>query len=147
MKEKEITLLIGSLRGGGAEKVCVTLANQFISQKFTVRLLVLNLHNAVYQTFLHPDINLINFNIKHARTSFLKIYKYIKENNLITILIFNHELSLVVCILRLFRMINIKIISRNINTLSQGKKLQKSIWHGFVKDLILRYMYTFPISL
>ena len=43
--KKKITLLVSSLRGGGAERVCVNVANILISKGWEVNLVVLNLNN------------------------------------------------------------------------------------------------------
>ena len=40
----KITLVISSLSGGGAERVCVSLANSFVKNGWRVDLVILNLN-------------------------------------------------------------------------------------------------------
>ena len=56
---KKITLLISSLQGGGAEGVCVNLANSLSNLGWIVDLVVLNLNKQVHYDKLSPKINLI----------------------------------------------------------------------------------------
>ena len=73
----KIDLMINSLNGGGAERVMVTLANGFISNKHDVSLITFNKGDA-YKT--SPEINRINLhhgNIKnHSIRSFLNSYNH-----------------------------------------------------------------------
>ena len=100
MKNKEMTLFISSLGGGGAERICTELANALVKQGYPVKLLVLNLINSVYDKQLDKDIELINFDVKHARSGFLRILNYIKNNDVKSILSFNHEIAILLVILR-----------------------------------------------
>ena len=57
---KRINMLIGSLGNGGAEGVCITLANGFVDHGYDVYLIVLNLDNSVKEHLLDQRINLVN---------------------------------------------------------------------------------------
>ena len=48
-KKKKIVLLSSSLAGGGAEKVCVSIANSFVDKGWEVDLLILNLNNETFR--------------------------------------------------------------------------------------------------
>ena len=45
---KKITLMISTLSGGGAENVCVNLANSFANENWQVDLVILNLKEEAY---------------------------------------------------------------------------------------------------
>ena len=66
---EKICFFINSLRGGGSEQVCVTLANELNKRGWNVELLVLSLDNAVLRGGLDENIALTCLNTKHARTS------------------------------------------------------------------------------
>ena len=98
--KKKITFLISSLSSGGAEGVCVGLANKFVENNWLVDLVILNLKNDAYIDHLSSKVNLVVLNINHVRYSFLSILKYIKKNKTKVIMVFNYELSVVSIILK-----------------------------------------------
>ena len=59
--DKKITFLISTLSGGGAEGVCVGIANSFVDNGWDVDLVVLNLKNEAYLNRLSKKVNLIVF--------------------------------------------------------------------------------------
>ena len=54
----KIVLLINSLAGGGAEGVCVSIANSFADKGYQVDLVILNLNNEAYLDRLSKNVNL-----------------------------------------------------------------------------------------
>jgi hypothetical protein len=54
---KKITFFINNLGGGGAEGICVTLANGFVSRGINVDLVVLSLDGAVRDRDLDKRVN------------------------------------------------------------------------------------------
>ena len=140
---KKITFLISTLGGGGAEGVCVGIANAFADNNWEVDLVVLNLHNEVYANRLSDKVNLVVLNCNHARFSAFKLLRYIYKEKIKKILIFNYELSVVLVILRILFKIKITILSRSISTFS-AKMLQYqklSLWDRFVVAPLIKYFY------
>nr|WP_321459185.1 glycosyltransferase [uncultured Vibrio sp.] len=137
---RSITLIIGGLRGGGAEKVCVTLANGLVEQGYSVDLVVLSLNGAVREKELSPQVNLINLNVKHTRHSSFAIYRYLKQAKPQMVLSFNRQISVVLGIIRSVMRLDFTLISRNIIFLSIAEAKKKGLWHGFiVKNLIKKF--------
>lgn len=136
-----ITFLISSLAGGGAEKISVALANSFQLNKRKVEFIVLNLKNEIYYDDLNPKIKKLSLHSRHARTSFFPLIKYILKNNPDKFLVFNHELALVLVLLKIILFKNFKIYSRNISTLSKKLDIETSIWHGYFKKNFLKLLY------
>lgn len=141
--KKKITLLISSLTGGGAESVCINIANSFANNDWKVDLVILNLKDEVYLSSLSDKVNLIILNVNHARNSSLPLLKYIFNKKIKTVLVFNYELTVVLVILRLILRLKIKIISRNINNLSFKIKQfeEKNFWTRFVVKNLVKYFY------
>ena len=138
-----ITFLISTLSGGGAEGVCVNIANKFAENGWKVDLVVLNLKNEAYLSRLSDKVNLVVLNSNHARYSGISLLRYIYKNKVKTILVFNYELSVVLVILRLILKLKIKIISRSISTFS-AKMMQfykLSTWDRFVVAPLIKYFY------
>lgn len=140
-RDKEVTLVIRSLGGGGAEKVCLNLANQFVNHGVGVKVLVLHLKNSVYDTQLDPKIMLVNLNTYHARNSLYKLFRYISKNKPKRLLVFNHQLAVALVVVCSFMRDKPKIIARNINTLSEKAKNENSFWHKYVVSYLVKILY------
>lgn len=138
---RKITLLIGGLRGGGAEKVCVTLANGLAERGYKVELVVLSLNGAMRDKELSSKVNLINLGVVHARHSVLALWRYLRLAHPNTVLSFNRQISVVVGLLRKFTGLNFKLISRNIIFLSIAESSKKGLWHGFISKYLIKKFY------
>lgn len=138
-----ISLMVSSLSGGGAEGVCVNIANCFAEKGWKVDLVIYNLNNEDIHDRLSAKVNLVVLNVNHARQSSMPLLKYIFKNKPEKILVFNYEISVLLVILRLIFRLKIKIISRNINTLSikidQFK--QQNFWTKFVVSNLIKFFY------
>ncbi|MBA7521914.1 N-acetylgalactosamine-N,N'-diacetylbacillosaminyl-diphospho-undecaprenol 4-alpha-N-acetylgalactosaminyltransferase [subsurface metagenome] len=139
--EKRIDILIGSLRGGGAERVCVTVANGFAECGFDVRLIALNLHAAVYQKDLNKKIDLVNLHKKHARESLFALGKYIKQKHPQKILVFDYQLAVLLLFLRFLLGKHYTVVARNINTLSIKRDNEASFWHRHIVHRVVKPLY------
>lgn len=138
---KIITLFVSSLQCGGTEKVCVTLANGFVKHGFDVELLVLNLQQAKYRCDLDSRVKLINFDKIHVRKSLISVARYLLRNRPSTILVFSHQLAVLLVILRRLLFLDIRVIARNGNTLSQKFVHAKSSWHKYIVKFFVSFFY------
>lgn len=141
MINKEITFITSKLSGGGAEGVCVNLANGLVNKGWNVTLIVLNLENADYHKSLDSRIELVSLNINNARYSFFKIKDLIKKRTPSKIVVFNYELSFLLVILKNIYFFKFKIIARNISILSERKKLLKGFWKKIVFMQLMNLFY------
>ena len=135
--------MISSLSGGGAESVCISLANSFAQNGWYVDLVILNLNDEAYLNRLSEKVNLVVLNVDHARYSLIPLLKYIYKKKIKTVLVFNYELAVILVILRLILRLKIKIISRNINTLSIKIKQfeQQNFWTKYLVKNLVKYFY------
>lgn len=135
----KITLLISSLAGGGAEGVCVNVANGLAECGWQVDLVVLHTNNAAYLERVSQKVNLVVLGVNHARNAPLPLLLYIRKHKPEKLLVFNYELAAILVILRSIFRFNIKIIARNISTFSLNYKQDKSSWYrAIVRSLIVR---------
>ncbi|MCF2848678.1 glycosyltransferase [Pseudoalteromonas sp. ACER1] len=125
MDNKNITFFISSLAGGGAERVCVNIANGLADKGWSVTLVVLHLDREVYKNELNNEIKLISLDVLNARYSPFKIYKYLKKNESDRVVVFNYELAVILILIRTLTRLNFSLIARNINSLSE-----KMLHHG-----------------
>ena len=140
---KKITLIISSLTGGGAEGICISIANSFANNGWHVDLVVLNLNNEAYLDRISSNVNLVVLSVNHTRYSFIPLSKYLFKNKVKTVLVFNHELAVILVVIRLLLRIKIKIISRNISVLSIKIKQfkQKGFWSRNIVGPLIKYFY------
>lgn len=136
-----MTFLINSLRGGGAERVCATLANELREKGWAVEILVLNLRDAVVRSAVHSDIKIVDLGVAHVRGAALRVARYIREARPTKFLVFNHQLAILLVWLRWLRTGRFSIVARNISTLSQKAALERSFWHGRVVHALTRIFY------
>jgi glycosyltransferase involved in cell wall biosynthesis len=136
-----VTFLINSLGGGGAEGVCVNLANGLTKQGFQVTLLVLHLNNSVRQHDLHPAVELAVLNRRHARTALCALWRFISRRRPSKILVFDHQLAVLLVIIRFFSRMRFIIIARNITNLSGARKKEKSFWHKNIVHGLTYFLY------
>ncbi len=140
---KKITLMVSSLSGGGAEGVCVNIANNFAKRGWQVDLVILNLNNEAYRNRLLDSVQLVVLSVNHARYSVVPLLKYIYKNKPKIVLVFNYELSVILLILRSLFRFKFKIISRNINTLSIKLKQikEQNFWIKYIVSNLIKYFY------
>ncbi|MBM7539781.1 glycosyltransferase [Amphibacillus cookii] len=138
---ERIDIFISSLGGGGAERVCVTIVNGLINLGYDVRLVVLGLKDNDYKKHLNDKVTFKNLNKNHSRKAIFSIYKYCKKECPQKILVFNHQLAIILMILKFFMRNELKVVSRNINTLSMKSKKEKSLWHKYIVNIIIKKLY------
>ena len=131
------TFLIDSLGGGGAEAVCVTLANGLVERGWQVDLLVLSLRDAAYLDRVRADLNLLDFKVEQPRLSGLKMLNFIFKARPKMIVVFSPDLAVVLMILKTLFRFKTKIIVRNINTMSRVLKSKK----GFYQAVIVKNLF------
>jgi glycosyltransferase involved in cell wall biosynthesis len=141
MEKKRVTLLINSLSGGGAEGVCINLANGLVEKGWDIDLLVLNLNNAAYKNRVSHKVNIIDLGVNHARYAFFPLLSYIKRNTPRKILVFNYELTVILVLYRIFMRFKFEIIARNINTISLKQQQEKGVWRKYIVIPLINKFY------
>lgn len=138
---KKIVFIIGGLRGGGAEKVCVTLANGLADRGYNIDLVVLSLKGAVREKELSSKVNLVNLDVGHARYSVLALWRYLRSTKPQSVLSFNRQISVVLGLVRKLTGLKFRLISRNIIFLSIAESNKRGLWHGFISKYLIRKFY------
>jgi len=117
---KKIIIYLPNLKGGGAEKVYLNLANDWIKQGINVTFL-LNKKEGDYLKFVDKNIKIINLDINRIREGLLKLpFIFYKEKASICIVAMWPLTSITILIFRLFLIKTKLIISDHVN-------LEKSI--------------------
>lgn len=141
--EKKVTFLISSLAGGGAEGVCVNIANGLAEQGWDITLVVLHLNNAAYKDRVSSKVKLVVLGVNHARHAFFPLKKYLSENKPSKVLVFNYELTVLMVLLRIIFRFKYKLIARNINTISAKREQAKqdNFWRRYIVSPLIDSFY------
>lgn len=140
-KDKKITLFINSLAGGGAEGVCVNVANGLADHGWQVNLLVLHTNNSAYLKRVSHKVNLVVLGVDHARHAPLPLLRYIRQHKPEKMLVFNYELAVLTVMLRSLFRFKTKIIARNINTFSKNTTQPQGIWRRYIVTPLINHFY------
>lgn len=132
---KKISIMIAHLWQGGGERVCVNLANELVNLGYEVELVVFSLEKAVFDKELDDNINLVCLEIYSNRDVFLKMYKYLKNENPSLILSFNYHISFFLSFFSPF--FSYRLFSRSLNTLSEEMRNKQSFKDKIKKILIV----------
>lgn len=139
--KKDIAFIIGGLRAGGAEKVCVSLINEFFRNGHNVCLIVLNLENEQFLRRINTDIPIHNLNKLHARSAIIALGKVLKNLKIDICLSFNFQMSVQLILLKKLLGFKYIIYSRGINTFSQKVSKEKSFRHKYFNAFIIKKLY------
>ncbi|RLV61411.1 glycosyltransferase [Parashewanella curva] len=119
LSKKSITLTICSLSGGGAEAVCVSLANYLVEREWQVDLVVFSLKNEKYLSLVSPKINVINLNVDSTVRAVPKLLRIISSTDNKIYFSFDYISAMLLVIARDYFFKKITVINRNMNTFSQ----------------------------
>ena len=137
----KVTFLISSLSGGGAEGLCVNIANGLASRGWDISLIVLNTKKSVFHNRINKKVNFKILGISNTRYSFKALYQFIKNEEPLKLVVFNYELTVMMYFVRLLSFKKFILISRNINTISKKKENLKGIWIKYFVFPIIDFFY------
>lgn len=121
-----IYLIINSLGGGGAERVCVTLANELNKRKFKVKIVIFFNRSNSYIDFLDKGIEIINFESKSTLKGYIDLFRFIIKSKPAKVIAFTEVIASICVLARKFIRNDMKILARNVNNITQMKKNSKS---------------------
>lgn len=76
--KKTISILMPDLRGGGAERVAVNLANGFLLRGYSVEMVLLRVTGEFLRE-LHPQIRVVNLHANRLRSSIFPLIRYLRK--------------------------------------------------------------------
>ena len=78
MKKKRVSILISNLKGGGAERVAVNLANNFVKSGYLIDMLVMSA-TGVFLTELLPEVRVVNLQVSRIRNILFPLVRYLRQ--------------------------------------------------------------------
>ncbi|EOW6741360.1 glycosyltransferase [Cronobacter dublinensis] len=138
----ELAFLIGSLSGGGSERVCVNLANELATRHARdVELIVLNNNNNAYASQLQSEVKYHSLNVTNSRYALIPLIRYLTKNKPKLVVSFSYELTVLLVIIRKISKLNFLIIARNVNTFSQNISESTSLWRRWFVAPMIKSLY------
>ena len=116
----KITMFVAHMNVGGAQRVCISLANEFIRLGHDVTIISLNLEkdNDVNTQLLDKNCHLVSLGADRMRYAILPMAKYVRKNKPAFILVFGDEMSIILEKLRKMHIIHLKLVQRVLNNLN-----------------------------
>jgi glycosyltransferase involved in cell wall biosynthesis len=125
-KKEKISFFIPSLRGGGAERVFVNLANEFSKRGFNVDL-VLAQKEGQYLSDVSEKVNVVDLKSKRVLFSLLPLIKYLKKEKPKVVISSMEHCNIIAILASKLSFSKTKTVARVANTLSLSLKGTK--WH------------------
>lgn len=136
---KKIAIFISSLRGGGAERVMVSLANQFSEEGFDVDLVVVKASGA-FRSEVGEKVNIIDLNAKRVILSFFGLFSYLRRARPDALLSTMSHANIVAILASRLTMSGLRVIVREANTVSSNLKDGGSFIDRLISGMI-PYLY------
>lgn len=134
----KITLLVFSLHHGGAEKVCLTLCNEFVRRNYDVELWIVDYTETSLTKKLDKRVSVYPLNKKHVSHSLLPLMKLFLLRKPERLLVFHIELAILAIILTKVFFLKTYVVVRSINTLSQAFDYPKNFWEKYIAKRAIR---------
>ena len=114
----KIYMFIALMGVGGAERVCVSLANEFARKGHEVHIVVLNLSNDVNTHLLDKSCQVHELGVSRLRYAALPMFRFIRKHKVETMLVFGNEMGVIMGHLRKLRLIRTKVVLRVLNNVN-----------------------------
>ena len=123
MVEKyDLDLIINSLGRGGAERVCVTLANELAINGFKVRVITLRNVKNNYEADLNNNVVLKHLNAPKDLIGLIYLYKILKKSTIKEIIAFDERITSICNYVKIKKKKKYKVISRVVNNVDYQEK-------------------------
>lgn len=111
-------MFIALMGVGGAERVCVSLANEFVQMGYEVHIVVLNLKNDVNTHLLNKGCIVHELGVSRLRYAAPAMLRFIWKYKPKSMLVFGNEMGIILNILRKCKLIHLKIVLRVLNNIN-----------------------------
>lgn len=137
----ELWMVINALRGGGAENVCIKLANKFAEDGKRVSLIVLMGGEGAMFSRLKSEITVYDLKLESGPSSVTKLAAFLQKFQPEIMLSFNFEVSVKLILARFISGAKTKIVSRSIIHYSSRIVSQSKLSRRYFNSLIIRLFF------
>lgn len=103
---------------GGAERVCVSLANEWADRGHEVHIVVLNLDNDIYTKDLRDGVQVHELGVSRLRYAPIAMFKYVRKYKPGFMFIFGNEMAIIMSKLRKLHLLNTPLVVRVLNNVN-----------------------------
>lgn len=143
---RRIALIVPSLRGGGAERVTLNLAEYFIEKGYAVDLICVSLEGALVSE-IPSGVNSIDLGSKRVLSGLGRIRSYLREERPLALLSGIAHLNIVCLIARMAARSRVPIICCEHNTLSIASKQRNRFFKRMALLISVKLFYRFADSI
>ncbi len=144
MPTQKIAIFLASLRGGGAERNMLRLANSFAEQGIKVDL-VLAQKDGIYFSEVSPQVNLVHLEANRVLLSLPKLVRYLKQEKPAYLICALNHINLVGLWAKSLAGVSTRIIVTVRNTLSSESN--QSTWKNFLINGLIHHCYPWSDSI
>ena len=123
----KVYLFIAHMGVGGAERVCVTLANEMIKHGREVHIVVLNLENDVNTHLLSEKCIIHSLQVSRLRYAAPAMLRLLWKEKPESMLVFGSEMGIILNQLRKLHLIRLRIVQRVLNNVNISLKKEDNI--------------------
>lgn len=113
-----IHIFIAHMSIGGAERVCVNLANEFADMGNEVHIVVLNLENDVNTHLLDKRVQVHSLGVSRLRYSAFAMLRYVRKYRPPFLFVFGNEMAVILNKMRKLHLLNTPLIVRVLNNVN-----------------------------
>lgn len=114
----QIHAFIAHMGLGGAERVCVNLANEWARNGHEVHIVVLNLDNDINTKDLAESVQVHTLGVSRLRYAILPMYRYVRRNKPGFMLVFGNEMAIIMQKLKELHLIDTPLYVRVLNNVN-----------------------------
>lgn len=108
-RRPHIAILLPDLRGGGAERVCINLANAFVGRGFEVDMLLMRAHGEL-MALLDPRVRTVDFRVDRVRNLVVPLIRYLRQDRPASLLANMWPLTALSILAKLFARGRIRVV-------------------------------------
>lgn len=114
----KVYMFIAHMGVGGAERVCVSLANEFHRLGNEVHIVVLDLKNDVNTQLLDEGISVHPLGVSRLRYAFFPMLSFVRKEKPESMLVFGNEMGILLNTMRRLHLIQLRIVLRVLNNVN-----------------------------
>ena len=143
---RRLALVLPSLRGGGAERVMLNVAEGLAKSGYQVDLLIISAKGEL-TGIVPPNITIHNLNKRRALSAVFSIARYLRRCRFDLIISVLPHVSVITIIARIISLTAVPVLVSEHNTLSQSVRNSTSFRGRVLLIPILRILYRLPIHI